>query len=456
MAATVTDTLRKNIANLFLDQVNSNTDSDEYYIGVGKSDQYDATDTVVTPTRTRRNERDLRNNLQSVKKVEAVSFVIPRYNWSAGSIYSAYSDASVGIPSNSYYVLTEDNEVFMCLKQARNNLGEAQTSVIKPTTTLASTAPAKGIGKPFQTTDGYVWKFMYAISAGRANSFLSSNFIPVQKITGAGANAFETDQVQIQDSAVAGQIVGILIDSGGAGYGSTTPNITIRGNGVAAEATATLSGGSVVKIEMNNESAGLGSGYDYAEIIFDGSPSKPAKARAIISPRAGLGADARDDLKANSIMLNIQPDGTVSDTFIVDNSFRQIGVFKNLDLTDSAADGGRFSGTSSRAMRSVTVADASSFAAGNEMSNDSSPASTAFIDDIVGNRIYFHQNDSSGFGIFNVGQTLTSAAASSTIEIGDTDSAVDRYSGELLYIENRASVLRDTAQQEDIKVIITV
>lgn len=454
MAATVTDTLRKNIANLFLNQVNSSTDSDEYYIGVGKSDQYDATDTVVTPTRTRRNERDLRNNLQSVKKVEAASFVIPRYNWSAGAIYSAYSDISVGIPSNSYYVLTEDNEVFMCLKQARNNLGEAQTSVIKPTTTLASAA--KGIGKPFETTDGYVWKFMYAISAGRANSFLSANFIPVQKITGAGANAFEVDQVQVQDSAVAGQIVGILIDSGGAGYGGSTPSITIRGNGTGAAATATLSGGSVVKIEMDNESAGLGSGYDYAEIIFDGSPSKPAKARAIISPRTGLGADVRDDLKANSIMLNIQPDGTVSDTFVVDNSFRQIGVFKNLDLTDSAVDGNRFTGTSNRAMRSITVADASSFAVGNEMSNDSSPAASAFIDDIVGNRIYFHQNDSSGFGIFNVGQTLTSAAASSTIQIGDTDSAIDRYSGELLYIENRASVLRDAAQQEDIKVIITV
>jgi hypothetical protein len=449
MAATVTDTLRKNIAELFVDQVN--LDSDKYYIGIGKSDQYNATDTTIDPTRSVSNERDLRNNLQSIKKVEAASFVIPRYNWSSGTKYSAWSDASVGIPDNRYYVVTDANEVFICLKQAKNDLGVAQNSIVEP-----EVPAGRDETKPFLLSDGYVWKLLYAISAGKANSFLSAGFVPVQKIEGSGSNAFETQQVGIQDSAIGGQIIGITLDSGGAGYGSSTPNITIRGNGTSAAATATLSGGSVVKIEIDNESAGFGSGYDYAEIIFDGSPSKPAKAKAVISGRAGIGADPRDDLKANSIMLNIKPDGNVSNTFVIGNSFRQIGVFKNPELTDSASDGGAINDVSEKSMRSVGVASSTGFTVGNLMSNDSSPSTSAFIDEVVGNRIYFHQNDSSGFGTFHVSQTLTSGAASTTISIADTDSSMDRYSGELLYMENRASVLRDTAQQEDIKVIITV
>ena len=449
MAATVTDTLRKNIAELFVDQVN--LDSDKYYIGIGKSDQYNTTDTTINPTRSVSNERDLRNNLQSIKKVEAASFVIPRYNWSSGTKYSAWSDASVGIPDNRYYVVTDANEVFICLKQAKNDLGVAQNSIVQP-----AVPAGRDEKKPFLLSDGYVWKLLYGISAGKANSFLSAGFAPIQKIEGSGSNAFETQQVSIQDSAIGGQIIGITLDSGGAGYGSSTPNITIRGNGTSASATATLSGGSVVKIEMDNESAGLGSGYDYAEIIFDGSPSKPAKAKAVISGRAGIGADPRDDLKANSIMLNIKPDGNVSNTFVIGNSFRQIGVFKNPELTDSASAGGAINDVSEKSMRSVGVASSTGFTVGNLMSNDSSPSTDAFIDEVVGNRIYFHQNDSSGFGTFNSGQTLTSGAASTTISIADTDSSMDRYSGELLYMENRASVLRDAAQQEDIKVIITV
>ena len=69
MAATVTDNLRKNLAELLLTEITTSADSSQYYIGIGKSDQYNATDTVINPVRSNREERDHRNNLQSVKKV---------------------------------------------------------------------------------------------------------------------------------------------------------------------------------------------------------------------------------------------------------------------------------------------------------------------------------------------------------------------------------------------------
>jgi hypothetical protein len=453
MAAIVTDTHRKLLTDFLLSEIATSADSNQYYIGIGKSDVWNSTDTLINPLRSAKEERDHRNNLQSVKKVEASSFVIPRYNWSSGSIFSSWTDDSIGIPTNSYYVMTDINEVFICIKQAKNSLGVAQTSTVKP-----AVPAGKNIYAPFELSDGYVWKFLYGLSAGTANSFLSANFIPIQKITNP-TNAFQTDQKSVQDNAISGQIIGIELDSNGAGYGSTVPSVTIRGNGSSAAATATLNNGQVVKVEMDNESAGLGSGYDFAEIIFDGSPSKPAKARAIIGPKLGLGNDARSDLKASSIMLNIKPDGTVSDTFIVGNSFRQISLFKGLREKDSSAAGTIFSGTSSRTqryMRAQSVSDASSITAGREITDGSTPKIRAYVDQIDSDFIYYHQNDSSGFGVFANSATISDGINSITIDSGNAKSLVDPYSGDLLYVENRAKILRDTSQQEDIKVIITV
>ena len=454
MTAIVTDKLRKNLAELLVDEISTAADSNQYYIGIGKSDVWNSTDTFITPLRSSKDERDHRNNLQSVKKFEGASFVIPRYNWSAGTQYSAWSDASIGIPSNSYYVLTDVNEVFICLKAAKNSEGVIQNSVNKP-----SVPAGTNNYEAFELDDGYVWKFLYGLSAGKANSFLSANFVPVQVITGAGGNAFEIDQKAVQDNAIGGQIIGIELDSGGEGYGVTTPTVTIRGNGTSAAATATLSGGSVVKIEMNNESGGLGSGYDFASILFDGSPTKPAKARAIIGPKDGIGFDARNDLKSSSVMLNIKPDGTVNDTFIVNNSFRQISVIKGIREKDSAEIGQIFTGVSSRTQRYLeaqSVSDASQITVGRQISDTSTPPIKAYVDDVDSDFIYYHQNDSSGFGEFSDGATISDGINSITVDKGNEKSLVNPYTGDLIYIENRAKILRDAAQQEDIKVIVTV
>ena len=225
-----------------------------------------------------------------------------------------------------------------------------------------------------------------------------------------------------------------------------------------AKATATLSGGTVVKVEMDNESAGFGSGYDYASVLFSGgSPSKPAKARAVIGPKNGIGSDVRDDLKASSIMLNIKPDGTVTNTFIVGNDFRQISLLKSPKLSDSSVAGGFFKGTSSRVMRSMkanTTTAAATLTIGREITDGSTPKIRAYIDDISDSSIFYHQNDSSGFGVFANSASISDGINGITIDSGDIKPPVDPYSGELLYLENRARILRDAAQQEDIKVIL--
>ena len=456
MAAIATDSIKKKFAEDFLTEVNNGNDSNEYYIGIGKSDTYDELDTLVDPVRTRREEREIRNNLQSVQKVEAASFVIPRYNWTAGSIYTGYNDATVGIPANTYYVLTEDNEVYICLQQGKNANGVANTSTVKPSFTDASVNSYQA----FETTDGYRWKFMYALSATRAANFLSAGFLPVQKVIwndygdSASLNTFELQQLEIQKLATPGQITGVTLTSSGSGY-SSAPTVTFNGNGSNAAATATIAGGQIVKIEMNNESAAMGSGYDYASISISGGGGTGAAARPIITPKLGIGEDARADLKASAIMLNIKPNGTVNGTFVVDNDFRQIGVFRNLEIYDSSA---RFTGTSGRALRYMKMSTPAISFTVDKFIRGASTNAAAYIDDIDSDLIYFHQNENTGFISFADGEIVAESDGSGT---GTTDSAdlhsiVDARTGEVLYIENRSRIIRDTTQTEDIKVIITV
>lgn len=458
MSAIPSVALRKQLANDFITAVNTGTDSDEYYIGLGKSDQYNAADTIITPTQTYSEEREARNNLQSVKKIEAASLVVPRYNWTSGSIYSAYDDKTVGIPAQSYYVLTEDNQVYICLQQGKTATGVANTSTVKPSYTAAGV----NLTKAFRTSDGYVWKYLYTITVTQSNSFLSSGFMPIERQidSSGGLDGDARNQALVQEAATTGQIIGVAITNAGSGY-SSAPTITFNGNGTSAAATATISGNSIAKIEMNNESAALGSGYEFASVSITGGGGSGAAARPIIGPVGGIGNDARNDLKASSIMLNIKPDGTVDGDFVVDNDFRQIVVMKNPNEIDSAGgDGTRFTDTSGRAMRFMTLADSAglnTFTKGSTLT-ETSTGLRAFIDDIdlATKRLYFHQNLNIGFGAFGDGEPITdSDGGAGTTDSGDLHAIVNNHSGEILYIENRAAVTRNDAQQEDIKVIIT-
>ena len=113
MPAIITDVFKKKlIQKIFTDVSN---DSDQFYIGIGKSEQWDSAETVPTPKDSPRTIRQVRSGLQSLKKTNDVTFTIPRYNWTPG-IYNAYDDDFTEIPNTSYYVLTEDNQVYICLQ----------------------------------------------------------------------------------------------------------------------------------------------------------------------------------------------------------------------------------------------------------------------------------------------------------------------------------------------------
>lgn len=455
MAAIITNTLKKQVADLLLTEILNSSDSDEYYIGVGKSDLYqDSTDDTITPVNSLREERIARANLQSVKKVASggASFVITRTNWSSGGIYSGYSDTTT--TDYPYYVITDANEVYICLQGSKTSAGVNRTSTVKPSYSTAGVTATSA----FKTADGYTWKYLYTLTTESANNFLSSTYMPTQFIAESAGDGtltpFQVVQAQVKEAAVAGQILGVSLTNAGTGYASA-PTVTFRGNGDSAQATATVSGGVIVKIEMNNESAALGNGYDYASVHFSGgSPTTPATGRPIIGPKLGIGYDPRDDLKATSIMLTAKPDGDEGGDFLIDQDFRQIVLFKNLEIKDSSA---RFTDATGKALRSVLLDAGHTLAVDKTMSGDSADA---YIDQIDGNVLYYHQNEKLNFGTFANEAVTDEAGGSGTIlqatdSGGRGDATVDAFSGEVLYIENRARVIRAAAQAEDIKIVLS-
>lgn len=467
MTATVTDQLKFQFAKYLADEATA-VDSNEYYIAIGKSDQYSLlNDNIINPVQTFQEMQNARANIQSVKKVENVSMVIDRKNWTAGQVYSAYNDTYVGMPTDSYYVITEDNEVYICLKAG------AGTSTVKPSYATAGVT----LDKAFDTADGYRWKYLYEVAAADASAFLTSNFIPIKLVTGAGVGAAEQNQVTAQNSAVKGQILSLIIDSGGSGYASA-PTATIVGDGTGAilSSPTTLTAGVLTGIDLDSANGG-GKDYRFADVkLTGGSPDKPAKVRAFIAPNNGLGSDPRIDLKANSIMFNVKTIGDENSTlqnpapFLTDDDqdFRQISLIRNIEKSDSAGAGAnddmRFKLLNSRGLRHLrlsTTISATDFNTDDIITGTTSGIK-AFIDDLDsanGDRIFIHQNDRTGFGVFTQGETISGGSETGKTLRNDTDytndAAIDPFSGDLLYIENRAAVTRATNQTEDIKVVIT-
>ncbi len=468
MSAIITDPFKKQITQTVFNEVTNNTN--RYYIGIGRSESWDSTETVPTPTDAPRTIRNVRAGLQSIKSASDVSYVIPRYNWSSGSIYQAYDDDLTSIPdTNPYAVLTEDNQVYIVLQQAKNDAGTATTSTIKPTGTTT---------KPFKTSDGYVWKFLYSLSAARASAFLSANFIPVEKIldsarvndlTGTTTlTALEITQALVQDSAVPGQIVGINVTAGGSGYDpSSPPTVTINGDGIRAAATATVSGGAVTKIELDSSTdsaIAMGQGYNFASIAISGGGSG-AEARAILGPEEGLGNDARDDLKSTSLMFNAKPNGIEDSNFIVGQDFRQVALIRDPTHTsDSAADGPAFTTSSGKALRFLKLTAAANANFLDVTITGGTSGAQALVDEVDSDRLYFHQTETTGFKAFAEGETITGGGTSGALVAAGVDADsdaftrddVDKLSGSILYIENRAPVTRAANQQEDIKVVISL
>ena len=447
--AIITDTLKKQLAQTIFDELSDSANL--YYIGISRSQDWDSSDFSPEPLNTVKEKRDLRYNLQSVKAVEAYSFVVPRYNWTSGSVYSAYSDNVEGQTLQSSYVVTDDFNVYVCIRPGYDASGVPVASTTKPTSTSATTLA--------EEADGYVWKFLYTLTANDQNRFVTANYIPVALIDSAAPTEPTYPQFSVQNAASPKQIIGYRVTYEGGAY-TQDPVVTIIGNGSGAHARALVTPtGKIGAVLVDDSENGFpfGTGYDYANVVISGGGAGAVTATAvpIFGPNLGLGGDARDDLRSTAVMCNIKPNGTEENTFIVNNDFRQIGLFRNIKQYDSD---GLFALQRGVALGRMNMASTSAqpYLHDDIITGDNTGAQ-AYVDFYNdSSQIWYHQDEYTGFTPFEDGENIVGTNAAAAIaDSANVAPDVDKFSGDLLYIDNRTlAITRSTEQTEDIKVVI--
>jgi hypothetical protein len=154
-----------------------------------------------------------------------VAFMVKRNSWVAGTIYDQY-DPAVDLTQKNFFIITTDRKVYKCLDN-----GSRSPSTVVPTLTITT---------PFETSDGYKWKFMFDVSQAVLDKFSTESLIPVQANT------------TIENSSVSGTVDGIKVAASGNNWiahddglvlGTTANNVyRISVNAVAANDYYTTSG----------------------------------------------------------------------------------------------------------------------------------------------------------------------------------------------------------------------
>ncbi len=445
MAAIITSNFRLDNAKNFLSDVSTRS----LYMFVGRSEPWVNSTTglnddtaIPTPKDRHSDLTDAWQKMSAMKKIglSDTTPTVPRYSWVSGQTYAEYDDQDDALTTKRYYVITDEFNVYKCLKAGSG------PSVVKPTGQALTLDPRPAANGGDEETDGYLWKFMYTLTGNDVTRFLTSTFLPVCTLLSDDG----TVQWNVQQASVKGAIYRIKIINGGAGY-TSVPTVTIDGNGAGAAATAVVSGGVVTSIYLTS----IGANYSYAKItISGGGATTTATARAVVAPGNGHGSDPVAELNGVYTMLNVRltgADGTGD--FNVDNDYRQIGLI--IDPYDYGTTT-IATATTKYVARTITYTGLT----GGSLTPDaiitqSSTGASAVVDsvDSTNGIIRYHQNESTGYKAFTVGGTIAVGAVSATISaLGNPEVAL--FSGKILYLENRSPVSRAVDQTEDIKLVV--
>ena len=452
MASIVTETLKQELIQPVLKNITTGV-SPSFYLGLSKSQSWgNGGDLAPAPRQDVDEENDFRKGLQSIIKINSASLVVKRQNWTSGVSYAQYDDErtmnqydSDGIP---YYVMTDAQDVYICLVTGRNSVGATVPSTIKPTGQNNHV-----IG----TSDGYRWKFLYSVSPLEANYYMTQDWMPIRHIESVDSNSTgaENKQYAIQQTARRSEITSFIVDSGGLNY---TDSCRVQVNGVLdGNILVTTSGGVIKKVMFASDSSTFHTQDDLDGAILTTihATGSTASIRPVFSNARGIGANASVDLRAKSIMINSKITGNQTD-FITGQDFRQIGIMKN--LKDSHGSTGKhFNSNSGNTLYQMKVTPSVGFTKDRYVVGATSGA-RAFLDNVVDSNLFYHQFDSTGYVSFVDGETVNEDGGSGSGVISSNSSKikpeVHPRSGDVLYIDNRAAVARVANQTEDIKIVI--
>ena len=435
--------------------------------------------------------------------------IVRRIDWTSGTKYEIYrDDYSVTNPAPitnaarlydaNYYVMNEDFRVYICIENGSNgNNPKGNVSQDQPTFTDLEPSRAGDSG------DGYIWKYLFTISPSDIIKFDSTDYITVPN------DWFTSNDAQIRairesgDSSINdNQIKTVFIENAGSNYANGLgQEMNIIGDGTGGKVRVDVEGGKIT----NTVVVSGGKDYSYALVdlgsINSFTTGTSAKLVPVIPPSKGHGYDLYKELGTDRVLVYARFDDSTKD-FPVDTSFAQVSIIKNPTAvgTSNTFTDNNFTGLSAFKFTSITgtpkvgekieqsVQNGTAKAFGYVASFDTETKVLKYFTDrsLFYNQTTKDQQDYTGISTNGrpyafesssnliSGQTSAFTAAVDTgfsgiatnptgikqINLGVSFTAgmsvpeINKGSGEVIYLDNRASIARNARQKEDIKVIL--
>ena len=515
MAAIITDQIRILNAKNFVAGVTSTANAYYSFIGLPNPTevQSDWDTDPPSPKDNFEEEDSYWDTMVALKKINSsdVRQVVPRRKWSSGTTYDMYRNdysrtntAAVSGATNlyaaTYFVLNTDYRVYECLQNGTDpDNPNGRPSLDEPTFTDLEPRSAGTSG------DGYIWKYLYTIKPSDIVKFESTDYIPVPADWDTN-----TDDAAVRDNAVDGSIKIVTISNAGVGIGTADAvytKVPIKGNGSNAECTVTINSSSQVS-DVTVSTQGSGYTYGSVDLVAGGVPTGTTRPvlDVVISPPGGHGKNIYRELGAYNVLLysRIENDNENPD-FVTGNQIARVGLVCNPQAFDSTALLSVDKATAAAALRlSGAGYSSATFTADAYFTQTVATGTTAAgrvinYDQTTGVLKYWQDKSLAGFN--TVGAAVTDPtygfklnAFTSTPETGGSltivpstgsNLAIDtsftgvstvinsrtyylgqeftngignpeakKYSGNIIYVDNRPSITRSSTQKEDIKIIL--
>ncbi len=516
MSAIVTDQFRILNASNFVDSVGS--DSNSYYIFVGlpnpalsafgRSPTWD--ENTPTPVDNFSYNKHAGDVMMYGKKITSANIrrIIRRIDWVSGTRYEMYrDDYSILNPSPltnasrlydaNYYVMNDDYRVYICIDNGSSGDNpNGNVSQDQPTFTDLEPSRAGDSG------DGYLWKYLFTVSPSDIIKFDSTEYITVPNNWGTSSDSQITAVRENANSSVnENQIKKVYIADSGSNYANGLgQEVNILGDGTGAKVRVDVIGGEITDTVVTSG----GKGYSYGIVDLGSLNSNAAGTYAklvpIIPPSLGHGYDIYTELGTDKVLTYARFDDSTKD-FPIDTKFAQVGIVKNptsigstqvyTQNTFSSVYALKFSSVSGTPAvgEKITQSVTGGVAKGYVSSYDSE---TKVLKYFVDRSLFLNgtTNDQTDrIGVSTDAKLYNFASSASSLVIG-TDSGfsgtidinftgintnptgtkivnlgvnftnglaspeINRGSGEIIYLDNRPIINRNSRQKEDIKIIL--
>lgn len=290
------------------------------------------------------------------------------------------------------------------------------------------------------------------ISRGNGYTFLNLNVVG----DGTGANIsadlfvgdLDTNQALVELSAADGAIHNFRILNPGTNY--TSANISVIGDGVGFVGNVVISNQNTISgITVNNP----GLGYSFANVVITGNGSN-ANVSAVISPYGGHGFNPVRELFANTILFFSTINNEKIHNVEIINDFRQVGIIKNIEQFSNERLFANTIGTPTFLVTLNTLTN--SLALPLERDTVLELANVSFrkfevVETITANTQAIIKNINN----FNIGagNVLYDPISNSNFIVVSVDRqpTINKFSGDLLFIDNRTEVSYSDQQTVTLK-----